>query len=211
MPIFYMPDFGTWLQEKAPKALGTPPARAGEVRPMPRAPQPDLPPRRVPLLSEGTVARLPERAPAWGLRRRAGGGYVPGRDMPGGFERGGLTGVASERFTGDFFTGAGLGLGDYTPFRYSLPRHGLGGGCPGGECGGMSGLGQTYAQSNTPVWWPFPGLPFWPTLLGAGLVWWWLNRGGGRAAVAADLATRGARSRTRRAAIRAAKAERGWF
>ena len=26
------------------------------------------------------------------------------------------------------------------------------------------------------VWWPFPGLPMWPTLIGGGLLLWWLLR-----------------------------------
>lgn len=39
-----------------------------------------------------------------------------------------------------------------------------------GGCSSCSGLGALDA------WWPFPGLPMWPALIGAGLLTWWLIR-----------------------------------
>jgi hypothetical protein len=72
---------------------------------------------------------------------------------------------------------ARAGVPTVVPSGVPLPAQahiaGLGGCSCGGACAAcQSGLGRLGQ-----IWWPFPGVPMWPALIGAGaIVYWWLNR-----------------------------------
>jgi hypothetical protein len=117
-----------------------------------------------------------------------------------------------------FHTAERFPLGQMPPgmSRYSVPvglelgrfAGGSWVGPPAGSFAAGNGLGCTGCSpglGQLDVWWPFPGLPMWPTLIGGGLLGWWLLKGGRKAV--GEISTRRRRAGSRRTRMAKAEAE----